>query len=216
MSANSSHIDLNSDVVSADPENGSLRVKNSEPSVKPVGSETETLTVKEEPLKSLSQVQGSLVEKVRIFSGIEGAESLMGGQVVVGEVKSDEELVLESKNSVGIVETMVGDSGFNEKNVGTVDGDPFVEGNDPLQSRAEEEVVGSDGGQNGKQVNVDEVSGSRQGDRELGVESVSQLSTAAEIDETGVTHVSEVLTSEGLENQDTKMDAVVEDRKSVV
>ncbi|XP_050242879.1 PWWP domain-containing protein 2-like isoform X3 [Quercus robur] len=207
MSANSSHIDLNSDVVSADTENGSLRVKNSEPSVKPVGSETETLTVKEEPLKSLSQVQGSLVEKVRIFSEIEGAESLVGGQVVVGEVKSDKELVLESKNSVG---TMVGDSGFNEKNVGTVDGDPFVEGNDPLQNRAEEEVVGSDGGQNGKQVNVDEVSGSRQGDREPGVESVSQLSTAAEIDETGVTHVSEVLTSEGLENQDTKMDAVVE------
>ena len=221
MSANSSHIDLNSDVVSADPENGSLRVKNSEPSVKPVGSETETLTVKEEPLKSLSQVQGSLVEKVRIFSGIEGAESLMGGQVVVGEVKSDEELVLESKNSVGIVETMVGDSGFNEKNVGTVDGDPFVEGNDPLQNRAEEEVVGSDGGQNGKQVHVDEVSGidrlqdsgasgSRQGDREPGVESVSQLSNVAEIDETGVTRVYEVLTSEGLENQDTKMDAVVE------
>ena len=221
MSANSSHIDLNSDVVSADPENGSLRVKNSEPSVKPVGSETETLTVKEEPLKSLSQVQGSLVEKVRIFSGIEGAESLMGGQVVVGEVKSDEELVLESKNGVGIVETMVGDSGFNEKNVGTVDGDPFVEGNDPLQNRAEEEVVGSDGGQNGKQVHVDEVSGidrlqdsgasgSRQGDREPGVESVSQLSNVAEIDETGVTRVYEVLTSEGLENQDTKMDAVVE------
>ena len=221
MSANSSHIDLNSDVVSADPENGSLRVKNSELSVKPVGSETETLTVKEEPLKSLSQVQGSLVEKVRIFSGIEGAESLMGGQVVVGEVKSDEELVLESKNSVGIVETMVGDSGFNEKNVGTVDGDPFVEGNDPLQNRAEEEVVGSDGGQNGKQVHVDEVSGIdrlqdggasgfRQGDREPGVESVSQLSNVAEIDETGVTRVYEVLTSEGLENQDTKMDAVVE------
>ena len=221
MSANSSHIDLNSDVVSADPENGSLRVKNSEPSVKPVGSETETLTVKEEPLKSLSQVQGSLVEKVRIFSGIEGAESLMGGQVVVGEVKSDEELVLESKNSVGIVETMVGDSGFNEKNVGTVDGDPSVEGNDPLQNRAEEEVVGSDGGQNGKQVHVDEVSGIdrlqdggasgfRQGDREPGVESVSQLSNVAEIDETGVTRVYEVLTSEGLENQDTKMDAVVE------
>ena len=221
MSANSSHIDLNSDVVSADPENGSLRVKNSELSVKPVGSETETLTVKEEPLKSLSQVQGSLVEKVRIFSGIEGAESLMGGQVVVGEVKSDEELVLESKNSVGIVETMVGDSGFNEKNVGTVDGDPSVEGNDPLQNRAEEEVVGSDGGQNGKQVHVDEVSGidqlqdggasgSRQGDREPGVESVSQLSNVAEIDETGVTRVYEVLTSEGLENQDTKMDAVVE------
>ena len=221
MSANSSHIDLNSDVVSADPENGSLRVKNSELSVKPVGSETETLTVKEEPLKSLSQVQGSLVEKVRIFSGIEGAESLMGGQVVVGEVKSDEELVLESKNSVGIVETMVGDSGFNEKNVGTVDGDPFVEGNDPLQNRAEVEVVGSDGGQNGKQVHVDEVSGIdrlqdggasgfRQGDREPGVESVSQLSNVAEIDETGVTRVYEVLTSEGLENQDTKMDAVVE------
>ena len=221
MSANSSHIDLNSDVVSADPENGSLRVKNSEPSVKPVGSETETLTVKEEPLKSLSQVQGSLVEKVRIFSGIEGAESLMGGQVVVGEVKSDEELVLESKNSVGIVETMVGDSGFNEKNVGTVDGDPSVEGNDPLQNRAEEEVVGSDGGQNGKQVHVDEVSGIdrlqdggasgfRQGDREPGVEPVSQLSNVAEIDETGVTCVYEVLTSEGLENQDTKMDAVVE------
>ena len=221
MSANSSHIDLNSDVVSADPENGSLRVKNSELSVKPVGSETETLTVKEEPLKSLSQVQGSLVEKVRIFSGIEGAESLMGGQVVVGEVKSDEELVLESKNSVGIVETMVGDSGFNEKNVATVDGDPSVEGNDPLQNRAEEEVVGSDGGQNGKQVHVDEVSGidqlqdggasgSRQGDREPGVESVSQLSNVAEIDETGVTRVYEVLTSEGLENQDTKMDAVVE------
>ena len=221
MSANSSHIDLNSDVVSADPENGSLRVKNSEPSVKPVGSETETLTVKEEPLKSLSQVQGSLVEKVRIFSGIEGAESLMGGQVVVGEVKSDEELVLESKNSVGIVETMVGDSGFNEKNVGTVDGDPSVEGNDPLQNRAEEEVVGSDGGQNGKQVHVDEVSGidrlqdggssgSRQGDREPGVEPVSELSNVAEIDETGVTCVYEVLTSEGLENQDTKMDAVVE------
>ena len=221
MSANSSHIDLNSDVVSADPDNGSLRVKNSEPSVKPVGSETETLTVKEEPLKSLSQVQGSLVEKVRIFSGIEGAESLMGGQVVVGEVKSDEELVLESKNGVGIVETMVGDSGFNEKNVGTVDGDPSVEGNDPLQNRAEEEVVGSDGGQNGKQVHVDEVSGIdrlqdggasgfRQGDREPGVESVSQLSNVAEIDETGVTRVYEVLTSEGLENQDTKMDAVVE------
>ena len=221
MSANSSHIDLNSDVVSADPDNGSLRVKNSELSVKPVGSETETLTVKEEPLKSLSQVQGSLVEKVRIFSGIEGAESLMGGQVVVGEVKSDEELVLESKNSVGIVETMVGDSGFNEKNVGTVDGDPSVEGNDPLQNRAEEEVVGSDGGQNGKQVHVDEVSGIdrlqdggasgfRQGDREPGVESVSQLSNVAEIDETGVTRVYEVLTSEGLENQDTKMDAVVE------
>ena len=221
MSANSSHIDLNSDVVSADPENGSLRVKNSELSVKPVGSETETLTVKEEPLKSLSQVQGSLVEKVRIFSGIEGAESLMGGQVVVGEVKSDEELVLESKNSVGIVETMVGDSGFNEKNVGTVDGDPFVEGNDPLQNRAKEEVVGSDGGQNGKQVHVDEVSGIdrlqdggasgfRQGDREPGVEPVSQLSNVAEIDETGVTCVYEVLTSEGLENQDTKMDAVVE------
>ena len=221
MSANSSHIDLNSDVVSADPDNGSLRVKNSEPSVKPVGSETETLTVKEEPLKSLSQVQGSLVEKVRIFSGIEGAESLMGGQVVVGEVKSDEEFVLESKNSVGIVETMVGDSGFNEKNIGTVDGDPSVEGNDPLQNRAEEEVVGSDGGQNGKQVHVDEVSGidrlqdggasdSRQGDREPGVEPVSQLSNVAEIDETGVTCVYEVLTSEGLENQDTKMDAVVE------
>ncbi|KAM3689078.1 hypothetical protein ACJW31_09G018400 [Castanea mollissima] len=220
MSANSSHIDLNSDVVSADPENGSLRVKNSEPSVKPVGSETETLTVKEEPLKSLSQVQGSLVEKVGIFSGIEGAEGSMGGQVVVGEVKSDKELVLGSKNSVGIVETMVGDSGFNEKKVGTVDGDPFVEGNDPLQNRAKEEVA-SGGGQNGKQVHVDEVSGidqlqdggasgSRQGDREPGVESVSQLSNVAEIDEAGVTRVSEVLTSEGLENQDMKMDAVVE------
>ncbi|KAK7834964.1 PWWP domain-containing protein 2 [Quercus suber] len=213
MSENSSHIDLNSDVVSADPENGSLRVKNSEPSVKPVGSETETLTVKEEPLKSQSQVQGSLVEKVRIFSEIEGAESLVGGQVVVGEVKSDKELVLESKNSVGIVGTMVGDSGFNERNVGTVDGDPFVEGNDPLQNRAKEEVVGSDGGQNGKQVHVGEVSGidrlqdgiasgSRQGDREPGVESVSQLSNVAEIDETGVTHVSEVLTSEGLVGSD--------------
>ncbi|KAK7847772.1 serine/threonine-protein kinase atm [Quercus suber] len=213
MSENSSHIDLNSDVVSADPENGSLRVKNSEPSVKPVGSETETLTVKEEPLKSQSQVQGSLVEKVRIFSEIEGAESLVGGQVVVGEVKSDKELVLESKNSVGIVGTMVGDSGFNERNVGTVDGDPFVEGNDPLQNRAKEEVVGSDGGQNGKQVHVGEVSGidrlqdgiasgSRQGDREPGVESVSQLSNVAEIDETVVTHVSEVLTSEGLVGSD--------------
>ena len=220
MSANSSHIDLNSDVVSSDVENEAPGVNTLEPSVRDVGSgsEPETLTVTE-PLDSQGQVQGSSV----------------------GEAKNDKDWVLESKHSVGNVDDVVGDSVSIEKNVGAVDG---VEGNleshggnDPMQNRTEEEVAErdgdqngkqeaaqvarSDGDENGKQVRVEEVLGtdqlqdggalsSRQGDREPCIESFSQSPNVAGINDSVGARVSEVLASEGLENQAMKMDAVVE------
>jgi len=176
MSANSAHIDLNSDVVSFDLENEASGFK---------GSGAETLTESSTGLgqgSSMGRIVGEVgnltgdndslegsrgsdiggldrnvvLDAKEEGAGIEGAECSLEGRVVVGEADDDEERVLGSKCGVGNVGAIFGDSGPNEKNRG--EDESLKEGSDgkvmgatdgdPLVTFGAEGNVGRDGGDN--------------------------------------------------------------------
>ncbi|KAF5475913.1 hypothetical protein F2P56_007669 [Juglans regia] len=203
MSANSAHIDLNSDVLPFDLENMAHGVTDSEPV---------TLT---ETFKVHSQVQGSpkerIVDEVGNFSGAKGLE--IGG--------SDGNAVLEpvidglEKEALKRVTHFADGANVSEAETGMVDRGVNLKDGDVSLGLVKEDVNASDCMQEGIEPQVESVS-------KIPAEIPGVEAKVADINETFCdenssvcpTHVSEALTSEGSENRTMNIDAMIETNKN--